>query len=102
MNHAVRAGLEVPACLTAPLCRLLGCTADGLPDALADLDDDGAGWLRHDSGARLYLVLALPWHGPTWRVARIVRPVPAPVEALTPRPSLLAGLTYRTILELAR
>ena len=102
MNHATRAGLEIPARLTAPLCRLLGCTADGLADAVADLDDDGAGWLRHDSGARLYLVPAIPWHGPTWRVARIDRPVPAPVEAPVPRPHLLAGLNYRTIMEISR
>jgi len=113
MNNHAYAGIAIPPRRVAPLCRLLGCAADDLIDALADLDDDAPGYLRHASGARVRLAVAVPFEaGITWRVAGIERPE-APADALgltsTCRPQPAPDLTlaerigpYRTILELDR
>ena len=110
MNNHAYAGIAIPPRRVAPLCRLLGCAADDLLDALASLDDDAPGYLRHASGARVRLAVAVPFRdGITWRVVGIERPaVPATLPALaptrSPQPALLTLADrlgpYRTIMEL--
>ena len=110
MNNHAYAGIAIPPRRVAPLCRLLGCAADDLLDALASLDDDAPGYLRHASGARVRLAVAVPFRdGITWRVAGIERPaVPAAEPSLaptrSPQPVLLTLADrlgpYRTIMEL--
>lgn len=104
MNNHAAGGIAIPPRHIAPLCRLLGCAADDLLDALADLDDDAPGYLLHPSGARVRLALAVPFQaGITWRVVGIDRHA-APASAPAPRaaPLTLAERLgpYRTILEL--
>ena len=104
MNNHAAGGIAIPPRHVAPLCRLLGCAADDLLDALGRLNDDAPGYLRHASGARVQLAIATPFRaGITWRVVGIERPA-APVPAPVPRaaPITLAERLgpYRTIPEL--
>ncbi len=75
--------LDIPARMTAPCCRLFGCTADEIQEELARLPYTDDGDLQHSSGAVIRLVVATPFQdGVAFRVAGITRP---PSQAETER-----------------